>query len=80
MDRALIANKVLEIMRDIFDEDTLVYRDDLEPEMVEEWDSLNHIRLFVTLENEFGIQFATSEIESIGTAGAIVDAIAGKLS
>lgn len=43
--------------------------DDLKPETVDTWDSLNHINLMAALEQEFGIVFNAArlgEIHSIG--------------
>ncbi|MBX3395366.1 MAG: acyl carrier protein [Phycisphaerae bacterium] len=37
--------------------------DDLTPERVDTWDSLNHINLIGALEQEFGITLATENLE-----------------
>ncbi len=37
--------------------------DDLSPEQVDTWDSLNHINLIGALEQEFGLTLATENLE-----------------
>jgi len=37
--------------------------DDLSPERVDTWDSLNHINLIGALEQEFGLSLATENLE-----------------
>ena len=37
--------------------------DDLSPELVDTWDSLNHINLIGALEQEFGLTLATENLE-----------------
>lgn len=44
-------------------------KDELKPDMVDTWDSLNHINLMAALEQEFGIVFNAArlgEVHSIG--------------
>jgi acyl carrier protein len=36
--------------------------DDLSPEMVDTWDSLNHINVISALEQEFGVTLATDNL------------------
>ena len=39
--------------------------EELTPETVELWDSLNHLRLITALEEEFGCKFSMAEIEDM---------------
>ncbi|MDP1602863.1 MAG: acyl carrier protein, partial [Legionella sp.] len=52
-------DELLPIFRDIFDRDDLVLTPSLAAEDVDEWDSLSNIRLFVAIEQAFGIRFAS---------------------
>jgi acyl carrier protein len=45
------------------------------PDTIPAWDSLRHLQLVLALEEAFGIQFAVEDIESMGTVGAVVDAV-----
>lgn len=79
MDRSAILAKLTELMRDVFDEDDLVATDETTADDVADWDSANHVRLIVAIEEEFHIQFATDEITAPENVGEFVDLIASKL-
>ena len=53
-----------DIFRDIFDEDTLVISDKTSPSDIEAWDSLNHILLLSTVQDEFKIIITLEEMQS----------------
>ena len=62
------------------DLDDLVLSPDLDASQVEEWNSLNHIRLLVAIEREFGIKFTSEEMTSMKNVGELAEVIAGKLT
>ena len=78
MTRSDIAQKVVEIMEDVFDEDDITYDDAMTAADIEEWDSLSNIRFVVAIEKEFGIRFSNSEIADLENVGQMVDLIASK--
>lgn len=45
-----------------------------------EWDSLKHMHLVLALEEDFGIEFNDDEVSSLGSAGALLDAVASKVA
>jgi acyl carrier protein len=45
---------------------------------VERWDSLGHLRLILSVEHAFGVQFSTEEIPRLTTVGLIDDALKAK--
>jgi len=45
---------------------------------VEGWDSMGNVRLFLAIEQEFGLRFAASEIGAIKNVGELVAAIERK--
>jgi len=47
-----VHTRLTAIFRDVFDDESLVLRDDLTAEDVENWDSLTHINLIVAIEKE----------------------------
>lgn len=63
--------KLAELVAELFDLDPGIVKDELTPEDVELWDSLNHLRLVTAVEQEFGVRFSTAEIESITSFGAL---------
>ncbi len=79
MDRSEIQTKLTELMRDVFDEDDLVAADALVAEDVADWDSANHVRLMIAIEEEFHITFETDELTAPENVGELTDLIASKL-
>lgn len=47
-------------------------------ETIEQWDSLKHMQLVMTLEEEFDIEFDGVEVSGLSSAGALLDSIIGK--
>ena len=67
-------DKLTEIVSELFDLNPTSVRDELTPEDVELWDSLNHLRLITAVEQEFAIRLSTGDIESI-TSLAVLRAL-----
>ena len=63
----------------LLDDDTIVVTDETVASDVVDWDSTNHVRLIVALEEELGIRFETDEITAPELVGQLVDLIASKL-
>ena len=79
MDRTEIMSRVTERMRDVFDEPELVATDETSADDVADWDSTNHVRLIVAIEEDFGIRFETDEVTAPENVGELVDLIAAKV-
>jgi acyl carrier protein len=69
------AIRLTDIMRDIFDEDDVEYRDNLTADDVEGWDSLSHVRFMVAVENSFGLRFTSSEMDGFKNVGEMLDVV-----
>lgn len=74
----VIYTRLTPIFRDVFDDDALVPTASMTAADVAEWDSLNHIRLMVSIEREFGLAFTTAEVAGFRTVGELVSAIAAR--
>ena len=79
MTRDEIMEKVQAIFRDVFDDDTLIITDLTNSSDIEDWDSLEHITLVVSMEKEFGLSFDLKEVNELANVGEMVDLIASKL-
>jgi acyl carrier protein len=75
MTESEIYEKLTEIARDIFDDPKLELTPTTTADDVEEWDSMSHINLVVTIEATFGIKFKSAEIEELKNIGDLVEAI-----
>ena len=80
MDRQAVFAKLVEIMKDIFDDDELIVDDASTADDVADWDSANHVRLMIAVEEEFGIRFESDEITAPETVGELVELISSKLA
>lgn len=67
-----------EIMRDTFDNDDLVASPDMTAAQIEGWDSMGNVRLFLSIEQEFGVRFNASEISGIKNVGELVSLLQQK--
>ena len=74
MNKQEILEKLAPIFSETFEEE-IELTPELSAEDVENWDSLGNIRLFVAIEENFSIQFTTSEISNLKNVGELVDAI-----
>jgi acyl carrier protein len=75
MDRSEVFNRVVEVCRDVFDNEELILDDASCSENVEEWDSLTHLGVISDLEVEFEISFSLDEITNVKNLGELVDTI-----
>lgn len=73
-----VVARLVPLMQDVFDDDAIAYSDTLTAADVEEWDSLSHIRLMVSVEKAFGVRFTSAELEGYATLGDLVDALVTK--
>ena len=62
-------------MREVFDRDDLQFSDFLAPGSPDVWDSLSHVRLLRSLEQEFGFRFTSEDLDNLDNAGEILEAV-----
>ena len=61
------------IFRDIFDDESIVLTRKTTAADIEEWDSLNQIKLLLACEKAFGIKLKPRDINTLANVGEIVD-------
>jgi acyl carrier protein len=69
--------KLTEVFRDVFDDEDLTPTPEMTADDVEEWDSLSHIRLMLSVEKAFGVRFSTVELgglKKVGDLAALIEA------
>jgi acyl carrier protein len=77
MDQQQIYTRLSGIFENVFDDDSIKLGPELSAKDVDEWDSLTHIRLLLTIEKAFKIKFTTSEVgklENVGDLVALIEA------
>ena len=57
MTRAEVYEKLNEVFREVFDDETITVNDKTTSDDIEGWDSLEHINLIIAVENEFEVHF-----------------------
>ncbi len=80
MSREEAFERLNEVFRDVFDDDSIVVTDKTTADDIEEWDSLEHINLIAAVEQEFGMKFNMGQIVSMKNVGEMADIILGTIS
>ena len=75
-----ILNKLQEIFRDVFDDETIVLTNETTANDIEDWDSLAQINLIVAIRREFQINFDLEEVSKYKNVGDIIGAIDKKIN
>ena len=75
-----LMERLLDVFREVFDDDSLELRDETVAADVSDWDSVNHVKLVVAIEEAFGVEFSNREIAGWENVGDMRRALAGKLS
>ncbi|KEJ95556.1 MULTISPECIES: acyl carrier protein [Roseobacteraceae] len=67
---------------DVFDEFFGLEQSEVVPELtadqVDGWDSLNHIRLMLKIQSEFGVKFSSGQISSLQNVGELANILVAK--
>lgn len=64
-----------EVFHETFDDPAIKINREMTASDLKEWDSFNHVRLIVAIEERFGINFSTSEVADLKTVGDLMDLI-----
>jgi acyl carrier protein len=79
MQSAAVYERLTGIFHDVFDDEELVLRPDMTADDVPEWDSLSHIRLVLTIQQQFGIKFSAAQTSGLKNVGDLVALIQSRL-
>lgn len=78
MQRDEILKQLNYIFVDILDNGAIVIYESTTANDVEEWDSLTHIQIVVSIEKHFKIRFTSKEIQSWNDIGELINCIVSK--
>ena len=76
MTREAIFEKLNEIFRDYFDDETICLTDETTADDIEDWDSLEQINLLTAMEKAFGLKFKLEDVRGLKNVGELLDLIA----
>jgi acyl carrier protein len=70
-----LAMALQEVFQETFDDSAIVISREMTASDLAEWDSFNHVRLIVAVEERFKINFSTSDIADLKNVGDLMDLI-----
>ncbi len=71
-----INERLNEVFQNVFDDEDITVDRDTTADDIDDWDSLEHIRLVAAVEREFGVKFTMKEVSSMKNVGEMIDIIA----
>lgn len=79
MEKEVINEKLTNIFHEVFGDETIVIRDEMTADDVENWDSLTHMLMITKVEEQFGIKFKLKELNKMKQVGDLLSLIEAKL-
>ena len=70
-----IQSALQDVFHDVFDDQSISITRDTTATDVEGWDSFNHVRLIVAVEEKFNISLSTAEVADLRNVGELIDLI-----
>ena len=80
MNRTEIFEKLTEVFRDVFDDESIELGETTTAADIDDWASLTHIMLLSAVEDDFGIKFDMKAVQGLKDVGAMVDLIQEELA
>ena len=68
-----ILERLTNVFQDVFDDDSIVLTENSTADEIEEWDSLNQIKIILACEKEFNIKLNARDINTLENVGAMLD-------
>ena len=78
--RLAVQERLNQVFREIFDDESIVIHDAMTAKDIYEWDSLMHITLVVGTEKEFGMELTAEEIGNLNSVGELLDIISERMT
>ncbi len=75
MNREEIYERLNKVFQDVFDDESITVNDKTTASDVNGWDSLRHISLLASIEDEFDIEFSMGQTVKMKSVGEMVDYI-----
>ena len=67
--------RLTEIFRDVFDDDSIVLTPETTAADIEDWDSLEHINLIAAVEKAFKMRFTVKEVAGMKCVGEMAEIV-----
>ena len=72
--------KLTDIFRSVFDDDGIVLSASTNADDIEEWDSLNQIKIILACEQVFKTKLNARKVNTLENVGQMIDYLAGELA
>mgnify|MGYP001265451813 CR=1 FL=1 len=79
MNRSQILKEINDIFIEIIEDKDVVLSESTTAEDIDEWDSLTHIQIIVSLEKHFKLRFESQEIQEWKNIADIINSVIEKL-
>lgn len=79
MSREEVFETLTQVFQEYFDDDTIILREETTADDIEDWDSLEHINLIVSIEKQFGMKFSMGEVTTMKNVGEMVSIILDRI-
>lgn len=79
MNKNEIVEKLTSVFHEVFNDNTIVLRDDMTAKDVENWDSLTHMLMITKVEEVFGVKFKLKELNKLKQVGDLIGIIESKI-
>lgn len=80
MTREEVFEKLNEVFRDVFDDESITVTDTTTSDDIEDWDSLEHITLVAAVEQEFGMKFNMGQVVTMKNVGEMADIVLSQVN
>jgi acyl carrier protein len=78
MAKAEITEKLTRVFREVFDDESIVLRDEMTAKDVQNWNSVSHIDMICMVEESFDIRLTTREVAVLKSVGELISLIEEK--
>ncbi|SFW61300.1 acyl carrier protein [Selenomonas ruminantium] len=75
MTREEVYERLNNVFRDVFDDETITLTDETTADDIDDWDSFEHINLVVAVQDEFSFKIPMGKVVSMQNVGEMVDII-----
>lgn len=74
-----VHERLTQAFRDVFGDDSLTVSEDTTAADIEAWDSLNHVRLMLTVQRAFRVRISAAETSQLRSVGDLVRLLRSKI-
>ena len=78
MNRTEIVEKLTIVFHEVFNDNSIVLRDEMTADDVENWDSLSHMSMITKVEEVFGFKFKLKELNKLKKVGDLIGVVETK--